>query len=45
LELDVQFLKAFDPSDNSPAALKSMAEIDRGEEVIEKIVSYTGNPF
>ena len=44
VDLDVQMLKAFDPSDHSPASLKSMAEIDRGEEVIDKIISYTGNP-
>ena len=44
VSLDVKFLKAFDAASHSAATLKSIADIDTGEEVIDYIVSYTGNP-
>jgi hypothetical protein len=44
IELDVKFLKSFDAASHSAATLKSIADIDTGEEVIDYIVSYTGNP-
>ena len=42
VSLDVKSLKAFNAASHS--ALKSIADIDTGEEVIDYIVSYTGNP-
>ena len=40
IELDVKFLKSFDAASHSAATLKSIADIDTGEEVIDYIVSY-----
>jgi hypothetical protein len=41
---DISMLKSFDASDVPPAQLVAIARLDHGEEVIDHIVSYTGNP-
>jgi hypothetical protein len=44
LSFDVSILKPFDPLAHSPAKLQEVARADTSEEVIEYLVSYTGNP-
>jgi hypothetical protein len=44
LSFDVSILKSFDSPTHSPAKLQEIARANTSEEVIEHIVSYTGNP-
>jgi hypothetical protein len=44
LSFDVSFLKPFDASTHSADKLTEIARADTSEEVIDYIVSYTGNP-